>query len=74
MATGFQVVAQMRDFSQLHKLYTGKTTDQQNGVTIEVPNGEYEVNIFPIIGRIGILNSSVEYRGLLSIMKENAVG
>lgn len=70
MATGFQVIAQMTNFSEVHKLYTGKTTDRQNSVTVQVrANGTYQVSVLAIRGRMGILNSNVEYRELVSVME-----
>ena len=68
VATGFQVIAQMRNFSQVHKLYTGKTTNRQNRVTVEVTNGEYQVEIFAIREETGMLHSRVEYREPLFVV------
>ena len=68
VATGFQVVAQMSNLTEVHKLYTGKTSE--NSVTVQVgENGEYQVSVFAIRGRMGILNSNIEYRGQISVME-----
>ena len=69
-ATGFQVIAQRSSISETYKLYTGKTTDRVNPVTVQVgSNGDYEVSIFAITGDMGMLLSNVEYREHITVVE-----
>lgn len=68
-ATGFQVVAQMSNVSEVHKLYTGKSTDHQNSVNLRVgEDGIYQVSVFAIREGTGISDSTVEYTEQISVM------
>ena len=70
MATGFQVVAQMSNFSEVHKIYTGKASGRQDSVAVRVgDNGEYQVSVLAVRGETGILNSNVEYQGRITVME-----
>ena len=67
-ATGFQVIAQLSNSSEVHRLYANKTTDRQIQVSVLVEeNGLYQVTIFAIRGGRGIVDSSLEYSGQLIV-------
>lgn len=73
-ATGFYVVAQMRNFSEVHKLYTNQSANRLNLVTVQVgENGEYQVTIFPMREGMGILTSNVEYTQQISVMQTTGI-
>ena len=59
---GFQVVAQLRNFSEVRKIYVNKTTDRETAVSVNVKQdkGPYHVAIFSVIEERGILGSSIE--------------
>jgi hypothetical protein len=61
MVTGFQMIAQLRDVSKVHRL-SNRTTDHQIPASVMVEeNGTYQVTVFAIKGGRGILDSIVEY-------------
>ncbi len=61
-ATGFLVIVKPSNSSNVHEIYTSKTTDRQTTASVEVEeSGLYRVAIFPIRGGRGILDSHVEY-------------
>lgn len=63
VATGFQITAQLRNFSEAGKLYVNHTTSHQTQASVEVEeSGMYLVNIFAIRGERGLLDSTVEFR------------
>jgi hypothetical protein len=68
LTTGFQVIAQLSDPGEVHKLYVNESRDLQNAVTIYVERaGEYQVSIFVIEGERGILDSIVAYRMAVTV-------
>ena len=67
-ATGFQVIAQQIISSKVHKIYASKTSNCQTVASVLVEeNGLYQVTIFAIRGGRGIVDSTVEYSGLLTV-------
>ena len=59
LVTGFQMIAQLSDSSEVHKLHINQSMDLQTPVTIEVEEDVvYQVAIFAIRERTGILNST----------------
>ena len=59
MATGFQMIAQLSNFSEVHKLHVNQSMDLQTPVTVEVEeSGVYLISIFAIVNESGILNES----------------
>lgn len=67
-SSNFQVVAQLKAHSDVHKLYTNQSVTPQTPVTIRVERaGEYQVSIFAIREKMGILNSSVLYSGMVML-------
>ncbi len=64
-ATGFQVIAQLSNSSEVPRLYANKTTDRQTPASVVVEeNGLYQVTIFAIRGERGIVD---EYMNLLMV-------
>ena len=60
MATGFQMIAQLSDSSEVHKLHINQSMDLQTPVTVEVEeSGVYQVTIILIIEDAGIVGSGV---------------
>ena len=62
--TGFQIIVQLNNVDEVHKLYINSTTEHlfPGPVTVQVEeSGTYHVAIFPIMGERGIMNKSVEY-------------
>jgi hypothetical protein len=67
LSTGFQVIAQLSDADEVHKLHINES-NLETTVTITVEmEGEYEVSIFATEGERGILDSSVAYRIAVSV-------
>ena len=57
LVTGFQIIAQLRDSSEVHKLHINQSMDLQTPVTVEVEeSGVYQVIIFAI-KKTGIVGS-----------------
>ena len=63
LVTGFQMIAQLNNSSEVHKLHVNQSMDLQTPVTVEVEeSGMYHVAIFAIREGTGIVGSSyVEY-------------
>ena len=73
-ATGFQVIAQLSDSSEVHKLYANTTTDHQTPASVMVEeNGMYQVTVFAIRGESGIVDSSVEYMDQITVNGDTTV-
>ncbi len=73
MATGFQMIAQLSNSSEVHRLYANKTTDRQTLASVVVEeNGLYQVTIFAIREGSGIVDSSVEYSMSLMVNEDLA--
>ena len=67
-ATGFQMIAQLSNLTEVHRLYANKTTDCQTPASVVVEeNGMYQVTIFAIRGRRGIVDSHVEYSRQITV-------
>ena len=62
LVTGFQMIAQLNDSSEVHKLHVNQSMDLQTPVTVEVEeSGMYQVAVFAIRKRTGIVGSYVGY-------------
>ena len=73
MVTGYQVIAQPLNISQVHKIHTSRNLNLQTPSTVPVEGvGEYRVSVFPIRGGMGILNSSVRYEGMVMVGMSNS--
>ena len=60
--TGYQVIAQLSNPSEVHILYINKTTTRQTSVIVRIEeDGLYQIIVFSIRGKMGITESSVEY-------------
>ena len=58
--TGFQMISQLSDSSEVHKLHVNQSMDLQTPVTVEVEeSGVYQVTIFAIKEKTGIVGSFV---------------
>ena len=58
MATGFQMIAQLSNSSEVHKLHVNQSMDLQTPVTVELEeSGVYQVTIFAIREGTGIVGS-----------------
>ena len=56
------MLVQLRDFGEVHRLHTNRTTNQEARASVRVDqNGTYQVNIFAMSGESGIIGSNVEY-------------
>ena len=56
--SGFQMIVQSANSSEVHKLHVSQSMDFQTPVTVEVKNGIYQVTI---LERIGILDSNASH-------------
>ena len=68
--TGFQIIVQLNNFEEVHKLHINSTTEHLSPgpVTVHVnESGKYYVAIFPIMGEIGIVNTNVIHSEMLSV-------
>ena len=66
---GFQIIVQLDDVNQVHKLFTNCTTEHlfPGPITVQVEeNGTYYVVIFPIMREVGIVDTTIAYSGMLS--------
>ena len=62
MATGFQMIVQSSNSSQVQKLHVNQSMDFQTPVTVEVEgSGMYLITIILITEESGIVGSGVEY-------------
>ena len=69
MATGFQMIAQSSNSSEVHKLHTNQSIDFQTPVTVEVEeSGTYQVTIFATREEMGIVGSYVGYTGQVQVV------
>ena len=69
LVTGFQMIAQSSNSSQVHVLYNNQSTDLQTPVTVEVEeSGTYQVTIFSMREGTGIVGSYVGYTGQVQVM------
>ena len=62
--TGFQIIVQLNNVTEVHKLLINCTTEHLSPgpVTVQVnESGSYHVAIFPVMGERGITNTSVEH-------------
>ncbi len=67
-ATGFQMIVQLSNSSEVHRLYVNKTTDRQTSESVVVEeNGLYQVTVFAIRRTRGIVNSAVEFSERLQV-------
>ena len=68
--TGFQIIVQLNNVNEVHKLNINSTTEHLSPgpVTVRVEeSGSYHVAIFPIMGERGIVNTAIAYSHLLSM-------
>ena len=68
--TGFQMIVQIDNITEVHKLLINDTTGHLSTgpVTVQVEeNGTYHVAIFPIMGEKGIVNGTLVYSQVLSV-------
>ena len=67
--TGFQIIVQLNNVDEVHKLHINSTTEHLSPgpVTVQVEeSGSYYVAIFPIMGQIGIVDTTIAYSQVLS--------
>ena len=67
--TGFEMIVQLNNIDEVHKLYINGTTEHQSPgpVTVRVEkNGTYQVAIFPIFSDRGVMNTIIAYSRVLS--------
>ena len=70
MATGFQMIAQSSNSSEVHKLHTNQSMNLQTPVTVAVEeSGVYLVAIFAIREGTGIVGSYVGYAGHVQVVQ-----
>ena len=65
--TGFQIIVQLNNVTEVHKLHINCTTERLSPgpVTVQVEeNGTYHVAIFPIMEERGIVNTTIAYSQL----------
>ncbi len=68
IATDFQMIAQLSNSSEVHRLYASKTTDRQTSASVVVEeNGLYRVIIFAIREGRGIVDSHVEFMDHITV-------
>ena len=68
--TGFQMIVQMNNVDEVHKLHINCTTEHLSPgpVTAQVEeNGTYKVAIFPIMGERGIVDTTIVYSEVFSV-------
>ena len=68
--TGFQIIVQLNNVDEVHKLLIYGTTEHLSTgpVTVRVEeSGTYHVVIFPIMGEKGIVNTTIAYSQVLSV-------
>ena len=67
--TGFQIIVQLNNVDEVHKLHINGTTEHLSPgpVTVQVKeNGTYHVAIFPIMGEMGIVDTTIVCSEVLS--------
>ena len=73
MATGFQMIAQLNNSSEVHKLYINQSMDLQTPVTVILNiSGLYQVTILAILNNSGIVTNA-EYIAQNLVEIENIV-
>ena len=68
--TGFQIIVQLNNVTEVHKLHINCTTEHLSPgpVTVQVEeSGSYHVAFFPIMGERGIVDTTIAYSEVLSI-------
>ena len=69
LVTGFQMIAQLNNSSEVHKLHVNQSMDLQTPVTVEVEKrGMYQVTLFAIRKGTGIVGSFVGYIGHIQVV------
>ena len=71
--TGFQIIVQLNNVDEVHKLHINGTTEHLSPgpVTVQVEeSGTYYVVIFPIMGERGIVDTTIAYSEVLSVASE----
>ena len=71
--TGFQMIVQLNNITEVHKLYINSTTEHLSPgpVTVRVEeSGTYHVAIFPIMGEMGIVDTTIAHSEVLSVTSE----
>ena len=66
--TGFQIIVQLNNVTEVHKLHINGTTEHLSPgpVTVQVEeNGTYQIAIFPIMSNRGIINTTIAYSRVL---------
>ena len=67
--TGFQMIVQLNNIDEVHKLYVNGTNEHQSPGPVIVrveENEKYQVAIFPILSNRGIVNTTMAYSQVLS--------
>ena len=67
--TGFQIIIQLNNVMKIHKLFINSTTRQQSHrpVTVQMEeNGTCHIAIFPVMGKSGIVDTTIAYSEVLS--------
>ena len=67
--TGFQIIVQLNNVDEVNKLFTNCTTEHlfPGPITVQVEeNRTYHVVIFPIMRKVGIVDTTIAYSGVLS--------
>ena len=74
-AIGIQMLVQLKDLSNVHKLYANRTADCQAPINVSVEkDGLYQVTIFPIIEHRGILGFDPEHMEDVMVNKSTMNG
>ena len=71
--TGFQIIVQLNDVDEVHKLHINCTTEHLSPGTVTVQmeeSGSYHVVIFPIMGERGIVDTTIAYSEVFSVTSE----
>ena len=67
--TGFQIIVQLNNVDEVHKLHINSTTEHLSPGPVKVQveeSGSYHVAIFPIMGEMGIVDTTIAYSQVLS--------
>ena len=68
--TGFQIIVQLNNITEVHKLIIKNTTEHLSPgpVTVRVEeSGSYHIAIFPIMEEMGIVNTTIVHSEVLSV-------
>ena len=71
--TGFQIIVQLNNVDEVHKLYINGTTEHLSPGPVIVrveESGSYHVTIFPVMGDRGIVDTTIAYSEVLSVTSE----